>query len=61
MTLGYYKRLVRICLRKAARTAGIDNEEYVNRKMKEYEDEFPRFLEENFSPQAAATAILLNF
>lgn len=47
-------------MRKAARTAGIDNEEYVNRKMKEYEDEFPRFLEENFSPQAAATAILLN-
>ena len=59
MTLGYYKRLVRTCLRKAARTAGIDNEEYVNRKMKEYEDEFPRFLEENFSPQAVATAILM--
>ena len=51
MTLGYYKRLVRICLRKA--------EDYVNKMMKEYEDEFPRFLEENFSPQAAATAILM--
>lgn len=55
MELGYYKRLVR----KAARTAGIDNEEYVNKMMKEYEDEFPWFLEENFSPQAAATAILM--
>ena len=46
-------------MRKAARTACIDNEEYVNRKMKEYEDEFPWFLEENFSPQAVATAILM--
>ena len=61
MTLGYYKRLVRICLRKAARTAGIDNEEYVNRKMKEYEEEFPWFLEKNFSPEVAATAILMGF
>ena len=60
MTLGYYKRLVRNCLRKAVKTEDKDYEDYVNKMMKEYEDEFPRFLEENFSPQAAATAILLN-
>ena len=36
-----------------------DYEDYVNKRMKDYEDEFPRFLEKNFSPEVAATAILM--
>ncbi len=61
MTLGYYKRLVRNCLRKAVKTEDRDYEDYVNKMMKEYEDEFPGFLEKNFSPEVAATAILMGF
>lgn len=62
MSLGYYKRLVRICLKKAVKTAyGTEREDIVNLKMQKYEEEFPEFLERNFSPEVAATAILLDF
>ena len=62
MTLQSYKEAVRNCLKKAVKTAyGVERNDYVGSKMKEYENEFPEFLEQNLSPEAAATAILMNY
>ena len=62
MTLQSYKKAVRNCLDKALKTAyGTEKNDYVSSKMKEYENEFPEFLEKNLSPEAAATAILMNY
>ena len=58
MSLGYYKRLVRINLEKAV---GKEKTSYINLMMKEYDSEFPKFLEQNWSPEVTATAILMGY
>ena len=55
MNLQSYKQRVKECLRNSI------GEEETDRLMILYEEDFPKFLKENWSPEGAASAILMGY
>ena len=55
MNLQSYKHKVKECLKKSI------GETETDRLMILYEEDFPKFLKENWSPEGAASAILMGY
>ena len=55
MNLQSYKQRVKECLRNSI------GEEETDRLIILYEEDFPMFLEENWSPEVTATAMLMGY
>ena len=58
MSLEDYKKKVEDCLKKAV---GEKNDKYISWRMQMYEDEFPMFLKENWSPEGTASALIMGY
>ena len=59
LNMDIYKQLVQKCLMHGV--TSLEGETYVENRMKLYEDDFPEFFRDRWTPGAAAAAITMGY